>query len=159
MVKYRRLTDEELKELEQEFKQFLITNAVYDQEWKELNKSNPEKAMALVDQFSDLVLEKSLESIKYIIHTNADSLKVFWYRKDKAQLIGLNCSSPELDFSKEDWMLNIPEQVNGISCFKQEKEVKEGNRSNEIFSLIDSGAEVCDERLYKFVHELVKDQV
>ena len=41
-MKYRCLTDEELKELEPEFKQFLIVNHVHAEEWEELNKKGDE---------------------------------------------------------------------------------------------------------------------
>jgi len=37
-MKYRCLTSEELKELEQELKHFLIANHVYTEEWAALNK-------------------------------------------------------------------------------------------------------------------------
>lgn len=156
MVKYRRLSEEELKELEQEFKQFLITNAVYDEEWKEINAKEPEKALALVDQFSDLVLEKSLEEIKYLIHSTNNSLKVFWYRKKEATLIGLDSSSAEVNFNEKDWMLKIPENTDKIKWYKQDKKVSASSRSKEIFKLIQAGAEIASEQYYKILHDLVE---
>jgi hypothetical protein len=37
-MKYRCLTDDELKELETEFKHFLISNGVHTEEWEQLNR-------------------------------------------------------------------------------------------------------------------------
>ena len=48
MLKYRLLTDDELKELEHEFKQFLIVNEIYDEEWRKLNAEKSKK----VDELS-----------------------------------------------------------------------------------------------------------
>ena len=44
-MKYRNLTLEELKHLEEELKQFLILNHVYAEEWETLNKENPTKEL------------------------------------------------------------------------------------------------------------------
>lgn len=156
MVKYRRLSDEELKELEPELKQFLITNAIYDEEWVKINKNDPEKALSLVDKFSDLVLEKSLEEIKYLVHSSSDSLKLFWYRKNTATLIGLDCSSSTIDFNSKEWMLDVPECIDEIKWYKQEKKVSVASRSKEIYQLINAGAEVASEQFFKLVHDLVE---
>ena len=63
-MKYRCLTDEELKELEQEFKHFLISNNVYTEEWEKLNKKKDKRVQELVELFSDVVLDKALKNIK-----------------------------------------------------------------------------------------------
>ncbi len=154
MVKYRSLTDEELKELEPEFKQFLITNAVYDEEWVELNKSNPEKATALVDQFSDMVLEKSLESIQFVSHASKSSIKIFWYRKDDAVLVGLESTAAQIDFTDKNWMTVLPDYVESVKYLTQDKKVETDKRSAEVFSLLSAGATIVDEKVFKFIHQL-----
>ena len=58
-MKYRCLSDEELPELEGEFKHFLISNNVYTEEWEELNKKKSKKVQELVEMFSDIVLNKA----------------------------------------------------------------------------------------------------
>ena len=156
MVKYRRLSDEELKELEPEFKQFLITNAIYDEEWVEINKNKPEQALSLVDKFSDLVLEKSLEEIQYLVHSSKDSLKLFWYRKKEATLIGLDCSSAKIDFNSKEWMLAVPDCIDEIKWYQQDKKVSVASRSKEIYQLIQAGAEVASEQFFKLVYDLVQ---
>lgn len=156
MVKYRRLSDEELKELEQEFKQFLIANGVHNEQWVKINDEEPEEAMNLVDLFSDLVLEKSLEQIKYLIHISAGDLKVFWFQKDKAKLVALKSSTESLDFTTDTWMSEIPEHFSEVECFTSEKEFEEKDRSKELYFLIKAGAQVSSEQMFKIVHELVK---
>ena len=60
-MKYRCLTSEELKELEQELKHFLIANHVYTEEWAALNKKKDKRVQELIELFSDVVLEKALK--------------------------------------------------------------------------------------------------
>lgn len=156
MVKYRRLSDSELKELEGEFKQFLIANAVYNEDWIKLNKLEPNKAMALVDQFSDAVLEKSLENIKFLIHSSENDLKVFWFQKNKATLVSLECSNEQLNFKHEGWMSNFPDFLKEVKAFTTTKSFKVEDRGKELFQLIKAGALVSSEKMFKMIHQLVK---
>ncbi|MFT6716775.1 MAG: hypothetical protein ACJA0Q_001423 [Saprospiraceae bacterium] len=156
MVKYRRLSDGELKELEQEFKQFLIANGVHNEEWVKINKEQPDEALNLVDMFSDLVLEKSLEQIKYLIHATKEDLKVFWFQKKQARLVALKSNTQAIRFTTETWMSEIPEHFSNVECFTSEKQFEEKERSKELFALIKAGAQVSSEQMFKIVHELVK---
>ena len=105
MVKYRFLTDDELIALEVEFKQFLITNGLHDDEWRVLNKDYPKKAEEVVGLFSDLILDKVFTQTKYLMHHSNDKIKVFYFTTSKAIMIGL-------DFEGEDV---IPEE--GLMSF------------------------------------------
>jgi len=156
MAKYRRLSDEELKELEQEFKQFLIANGVHNEEWVKINKEHPDEALNLVDLFSDLVLEKSLEQIKYLIHATEGDIKVFWFQKNKARLVALKSNTSVINFTSDVWMSEIPEHFSKVEFFTSEKEFDEKERSNELYTLIKAGAQVSSEQMFKLIHELVK---
>jgi hypothetical protein len=156
MVKYRRLTDKELNELEQEFKQFLIANGVHNEEWVKLNEDRADEALNLVDMFSDLVLEKSLEQIKYVIHSAPWDMKVFWFQKNKAKLVALKSNSEAINFTKDTWLSKIPEHYSAIEFFTSEKDFNEKERSKEIYSLIKAGALISTEQMYKVIHDLVK---
>ena len=65
-IKYRLLNDKELSELKEEFTQFLIIQGIHNDEWTELNKNDPKKALQIVAVFSDTVLEKSYSKVKYL---------------------------------------------------------------------------------------------
>jgi hypothetical protein len=155
MVKYRRLSDEELKELEQEFKQFLIANGVHNEEWISINEKQPEEAINLVDLFSDLVLEKSLEQIKYLIHSTQGDLKMFWFQKDEARLVALKSNTESINFTSSNWLSEIPEHYAQIEFFTSEKKFSESDRSKELYTLIKAGAQVSTEQMFKIVHQLV----
>ena len=83
MVKYRFLTDEELKEFDEEFKHFLIANGLHAEEWKAMNEKDPDRAIEVVGLFSDLILDKVYDKTEYILHQNPTSLRAFKFYKEK----------------------------------------------------------------------------
>lgn len=86
MPKFRYLSDDELSFFEEELKQFLILNHVYSDEWLRINQNEPEKALELVGVFSDQVLQRVYENMKYFEKRTKDACFVFHY--DKEQKIG-----------------------------------------------------------------------
>ena len=120
-MKYRILTDEELKELETEFKHFLISNDISSEEWEKTNNEDPYKAIHFVELFSDIVLEKALKNTKYLEHRSVSDLKVFKFEDDKAFLIALKAKpdAVQVDFSDpEKIQKSIVNYINQIeiSC-------------------------------------------
>src|SRR5690625_7148031 len=67
-MRYRRLTLEELKELESEFTTFLVTQGIPAEEWEKMKEKEPEQCQGLIDIFSDIVFEKILGKVKYLEH-------------------------------------------------------------------------------------------
>ena len=65
-MKYRTLKEDELLGLEEEFKQFLIVNGIHNDEWVKMNQEETDKAVELVNIFSDTVLQTVYEKIKFI---------------------------------------------------------------------------------------------
>ena len=100
-MKYRCLTNEELNELEDEFKHFLISNNVYTEEWEELNKKKSKKVQELVEMFSDIVLDKSLKNIQFLEHLTENDIKSFKCDADKMILIGVTSKNKNIDFTKD----------------------------------------------------------
>ena len=154
MVKYRRLSGDELQELEQEFKQYLITNGIYDEEWRVMNTENPTKAVELVDLFSDLVMDKALSKIKYIVHRTKSTLDFFWFQEKNAIMIGLTSHSERVDFKKENFFSSIPEDFNQIKHFRSDKKVID--RNLELFEMLNKGCEIVDQEFYDLMNQLTQ---
>ena len=57
-MKYRRLNEAELKDLEQDFIRFLASNQVTADDWKKLKDSKSDQADGLIGLFSDQVFDK-----------------------------------------------------------------------------------------------------
>ena len=65
-MKYTRLTKEQLEELNQEFINFLATQSITAEEWKDIKEQKPEVAEEELDIFSDLVWEGVLSKVEYL---------------------------------------------------------------------------------------------
>ena len=89
-MKYRILSNEELSHLEEDFKHFLIVNGVHAEEWEALNKNDVEKAVQLVEVFSDTVLQKVYEKIEYLEFRSVGTCMVFHLSEDKIELISIH---------------------------------------------------------------------
>lgn len=139
-MKFRMLTQEELEHFEDELKQFLIVNGVDAQEWELMNISNKEKAMELVALFSDTVLQKVYQKIKYLEHRSKSSCMVFKFGQKHTELISINAkadtkidlSTPE---SVHEALVKHPAQ---LTIFKSQKEYS-GCREDEIHQMLESG--------------------
>lgn len=98
-MKYRMLTAKEMEIFDEDFKHFAIANGVSNEEWLEMNGSNVELATKLVALFSDTVLQKVYEKVKYIEHRSPTSCLVFKLNEDKIDLISLSAKSDKVDLS------------------------------------------------------------
>lgn len=134
------LTNEELQPLEEDLKHFLIINGVDGDEWKKINEQNPDKANELVGIFSDTVLQKVYEKIKFLEFRTNDSCLVFALREAAIELISINAkpgstcnlSTPE---SVHDALMN---QVDQLTFFRSKKEYHTV-REAEIHEMLESG--------------------
>ncbi len=143
-MEYRCLTDIELKELEHEFKQFLIANNVYNEEWLLLNKKKDKKVIQLIEMFSDIVMEKALQKIFFLEYVDKTSIKVFYCKKDEITLIGISSTNKKNDFTTNNF--NVANK--DLSIFKVDKKYTK-KREKEVFELLNSGCSIINEEKYK----------
>lgn len=153
MVKYRFLTDEELAELETEFKQFLISNGLHDDEWRLMNTSAPEKAQKVVGLFSDLILDKVFSQTKYLYHHSNDKIKVFSFTEKKAVMIGLDYEGSGF-IPEEEQVEFIKSNLSDFKIYSASKEYPNENRNAEVYSLVKNGAEKVDSTWFEFLSSL-----
>jgi len=144
-MKYRCLSNEELKELEEEFKHFLISNNVYTDEWEKFNKNKDKKVTKLVEMFSDIVINRALKNIRFLEHVTPTDIKVFHCANNKIILIGIVSDNPEIDFTTQ-----TIEKLKTISLniFKTEK-LYTKERESEVFDLLQSGCYIINEERFK----------
>jgi len=142
-MKYRCLSNEELAELENEFKQFLISNNVYTEEWELLNKSKDKKVQELVEMFSDIVLDKALKNIKYLEHVTSNDIKSFKCDAKEMVLIGIASKKHNIDFLKD----TLADFVDELDIFKTSKPYHK-EREIEVFELLQSGCSIIDKERF-----------
>lgn len=142
-MKYRCLSNEELAELEDEFKHFLISNGVHSEEWEDLNKKKDKKVQELVEIFSDIVLDKALKNIKYLEHITPNDIKSFKCDNDKMVLIGIASKNQNIDFTKDV----LADFADELDIFKTSKPYHE-KRELEVFELLQSGCSIINEERF-----------
>ena len=154
-MKYRMLTDEELEVFAEDLKHFLIVNGVHAEEWEEINKNNREKAIELVELFSDNVLQIVYEKMKFLEHRSEKSCLVFHFESDKIELISLNVKEGKSDLSSpesiHDALVNRP---NEISVFKTSKNYAKA-REMEIHEMLMQGCMNSSEAFWISLDKLI----
>lgn len=152
IMRYRRLTNEELAELEKEFVNFLVVNTVTADDWEKLKINDPDKAEVYIEDFSDLVLEKVLTNISYLEHRSERDMMVFKCTEDKLCMLGLTVTEDiEVDLNNEasiaSLLLTSGSLEGKVKVFKSEKDYVK-DRSLELFELIQTGCLITDEKMY-----------
>jgi hypothetical protein len=154
-MKYRRLTIGELKDMENEFVRFLVSNGVTADDWEKIKVENPTKADGLIAIFSDVVFDKVLEKVKYIEFRTPYDIKTFRCLEDKIELLGLKVSGTSgLDFTKgqplQDMLTYIKSAPEGgVQMYSAEKAYKDNNPKKEVFSMLESGAFISEGEIFE----------
>ena len=147
---FRKLTEDELEELKEEFVQYLVANGVDAVLWDQLKKDDTEKAEFFVQQFSNIVLRKSLENIEYLEHRTPSDVKLFYCGKETIDLIALKSSVVDLtnmaEFNTEDFK--------DIEIFKATKPYAK-NREVELFEMTEKGCQITSHTLYDLLKQMV----
>jgi len=163
-MKYRRLRNDELQEMEKEFITFLASNSVTSDDWKKLKSEQNDKAEQLIALFSDIVFDKVLDQVEYLEYKAPKDMKTFHFGPDKATMLGVRVEGESrIDFTKND----SPEQMSGqmmmsdakLKMYRAEK-VYQKDRKFEIFGLMENGALISrDGAMYKTLQELAERSV
>ena len=138
-MKYRMLTEEELIIFEEDLKHFLIVNGIHAETWESMNKTNPEEAIKLVGLFSDTVLQKVYEKLKFIEHRSEGSCMVFHLGSDKIEMISINARDNSVDLSTPESIHDaLVSNAEKLSFFRSEKAYSK-EREMEIHEMIAQG--------------------
>ncbi|GAB5416972.1 MAG: hypothetical protein Crog4KO_18390 [Crocinitomicaceae bacterium] len=138
-MKYRILTDDELPLFEEELKHFLIVNGVHGDEWAKMNEEHPAEAQKLVGLFSDTILQKVYEKLRYIEHRTTTSCMVFKLNEEGIEMISINAKSDEVDLSTPEGIHEaLVHQSEALTFFSHEKEYTK-ERELEIHEMLEQG--------------------
>jgi succinylglutamate desuccinylase len=157
-MKYRMLSAEELVPFEEDLKQFLIVNGVHGDEWEQMNRETPEKAIELVALFSDTVLQKVYEKIMFLEFRSVDSCLVFHCLSDRSLLIAIQHTQPDLDLSTpESIHAALTGELSRLNFFRSEK-MHQHSREEEIHRLFEQGCVPSDEAFWNALVAVVTNK-
>lgn len=157
-MRYRRLTNDELQELEKEFVRFLASNTVTGEDWEKIKKEDHDKAEKLIEMFSDIVFEKTISKIEYLEYRSPKDLKVFYCKDELIEMVGITVEGKsDIDFSKEIDAEKMLHQINNskaslklMAANKKYKKTKE----LEIFDMMQWGCLISDGKLFQTLNAM-----
>ena len=160
-MEYRRLTLDELKELEPEFKRFLATHQLQPEDWENLKSEQPERVEELIDQFSDIVFDQVLGKVYYLEYRQAREISIFHFGEENMEIAGLRITSnnPDIDLNDKAVINRLANNPNSmlaegeIEVFNTHKPYQR-SRKQEILHFWESGCVVGDEQLFRTIQQL-----
>ncbi|MDG1333340.1 MAG: DUF6495 family protein [Crocinitomicaceae bacterium] len=154
-MKYRMLTPEEMEIFDEDFKHFAVANGVSNEEWLEMNTSNKELATQLVGLFSDTVLQKVYEKLKFIEHRSPSSCLVFKLNDSEIDLISLNAKSDKVDLSSAESIHDaLVNNASELSIFRSNKKYSKV-REEEIHEMLSQGCVNSSEAFWMMLEKVV----
>lgn len=148
-MKYRILTNEELAILEKDFVAFLIVNGIEGDMWAKINQEEPDKAIELVELFSDTVLQKVYEKIFYLEKRSEESCMVFYIGEKDMQLIVLSRKSEStIDLTTPELIHSaLTNNLSDLEVFSSKKPLNKTHEL-EVHDLVSSGCVLSDKSFW-----------
>ncbi len=156
-MKYARLTREQLEEMQQEFINFLATQSITAEEWKDIKTNQPDVAEKEIDVFSDLIWEGVLNKVEYLEHFSKQQIFLFQITTATINLIAVKVENEAIDITTHEgynW-LRTNLMYDAVNIYTSTKAISE-DRNKDIFALIKQGANITKGDLYKYFAEIVK---
>ncbi|MFP4846068.1 DUF6495 family protein [Winogradskyella sp. PE311] len=156
-MKYARLTKEQFEELHQEFINFLATQSITADEWKEIKENKPEAAEQELDVFSDLVWYGVLDKVKYLEHISPQQIHLFQCNENSMRLIALKIESDSVDFTTKEGFQWLRDNLlsDSLEFFNAKKEYSK-DKHLDIFKMIQTGANITKGELFEYFAGLIK---
>lgn len=144
-MKYSRLSREQFESLHQEFSLFLAAQSIDKTQWNQIKSDNLSLTDELMDLFSDMVWDQSLDKITYL--ENRSDYHLFLFKCENARidliLIRVEKDCPSLmDKDYKQWLAkNLPDPR--VDIFESSRTFQE-TLKEEKFKLMNQGAKVSD---------------
>jgi hypothetical protein len=155
-LKYRRLTQQQLEELRPEFVNFLATQSITGEEWKNLKEDKPAVAEDEIDVFSDLVWEGVLTKVDFLENVSAQHMHLFHCAEKEVKLISVKVMNPDVDLTtsvgfnwfKKNWQSDFVEYLTAAKAYTEDRNVDK-------FKLIEQGAVITKGDLYQWFETMI----
>lgn len=138
MIKYRRLSNEELEGLKDEFIKFLVVQGIDASTWLRLKDGESGKADGIIDQFSNFIWEGILEKVKYLEQIEIEGIRLYKIDEDEIFLIGITpIEGFSIDFKNGNALIEMLKLYPENFQILRAKKKYSPDKYLEIFKLID----------------------
>ncbi len=156
-MQYARLTKEQLEELHQEFINFLATQSITAEEWKDIKTNKPHVAEEELDIFSDLVWERVLTNARFLEHISPNQMHLFALNDDKMSLIAVKVDAPDVDITTKEGYQWLQDNLGDDRVVFLNASKEYGEKPNvDKFALIQQGAQITKGDLFKWFSRFVE---
>ncbi|SIS65266.1 hypothetical protein SAMN05421766_103155 [Zobellia uliginosa] len=151
-----RLTKQQLEELHQEFINFLATQSITADEWRDIKTNRPQVAEDEIDVFSDLVWEGVLTKVEYLENISEKQMHLFHLTEKEMKLLSVKVMNPEIDLTtsigfswfKKNWQSDFVEYLTASKAYSED-------RNLDKFKLIQQGAVITKGELYQWFDNII----
>jgi cag pathogenicity island protein 24 len=159
-VKYRLLTSEELASLEKEFINFLVSNTITADDWLHIKATEQERAAQLIEIFSDMVLERSLQKIEYVERKTAHEVHIYYFGPQECVLVGIRVDpSLPVDLTEADAYPKVTvlleQSENPLAKVFSTRKEYTLSREEDLFAMLESGGLITHDRHFKLLQSLI----
>ncbi|NJB85775.1 hypothetical protein GGR26_001520 [Lewinella marina] len=159
-TKFRRLRRDELEEVKGQFVKFLSVNGIDADSWVKIKANDPQRADALILQFSQIVFSGVIERVEYLVQRKPHDLRTYRTGPDKIEMRGLLISGEtSVDLTNPD---TPPEEIfrqlqaDGArpKIYSAERAYLPIGRDQDIFLRMEEGALIDDGQLFQLLDGL-----
>lgn len=160
-MKYRRLDNSELQDLEPQFIRFLASNTVTADDWTKLKSEDLEKAEKLIEMFSDIVFQQTLEKVEFLERRTPVELQIFSCEPEQIKLRGLRIlGETSIDFTlnegPEEMIKKLKQSDAELQIYRAQKKYNK-LREQELFEMLEQGCRITQGDLYQTLDQLKGD--
>jgi hypothetical protein len=160
-MKYRRLSLDELEALTESFIHFLAANGIAAEDWETIKTANRGRMDALLDEFSDLVFQSTIDKANYFLMVENQSVIAFYCAETQLQIHGVSINNAG-DFDLANFtdlalaFAKIPDTAK-INVFSTTRAYKEP-REREIFLLLENHCGISSQEMFEFLGDFVANK-
>jgi len=149
-MKYTRLSKEQFESLHYEFSQFLAAQSIDKHQWKAIKTEQPERTEELLDVFSDMVWDRSLEQITYLENRSDYHLFLFKCGEDTIDLILIRLQKDCPSLMREDYRKWLEKNISDprVSVYEASRKFADTIKM-EKYKLMEQGACVSDGKSFE----------
>lgn len=150
MPKYRMLTDEELKQMEKDFIDFLVLNGIVAEDWVKIKENNLEDAAKILESFSDAVMEGALRKTEFLEKVDKHRIASIHFQQNQMVMAAMEAPIGSIaDFTDPEFIKQATINPPGYLKAFTTSEKYNSTRELELFQFTERGWLVSDGNLYK----------
>ena len=149
-MKYARLSKEQFESLNEKFALFLAAQSIDKIQWDQIKSQNPSLTEELLDLFSDIVWDQSLDKIIYLENRSDHHLFLFKCENARIDLILIKLKEDCPSLMQKDYKYWLAGHLSDprVTIFESSRSFPEDFKG-EKFKLMNKGATISQGEIYE----------